>query len=94
LRSNGTWISSTTTSNSGNRFAFLFKIARWYLLTFIFVLDKWVSQCTYRGHWQEKIFRSALVLKLLTYEKTGAILAALTFGLPEALGGARNWDYR
>lgn len=54
----------------------------------------WVEQCTYRGLWQEKVLRSALALKLLTYEKTGAILAALTFGLPEVLGGERNWDYR
>lgn len=54
----------------------------------------WLSQCTYRGLWQERVHRSALVLKLLTFEKTGAILAALTFGLPEELGGERNWDYR
>jgi hypothetical protein len=54
----------------------------------------WVEQCTYRGLWQEKVQRSALALKLLTFEKTGAILAALTFGLPEEVGGERNWDYR
>jgi len=53
----------------------------------------WLGQCTYRGAYQEKVYRSALVLKLLTYE-SGAIVAALTFGFPEEIGGERNWDYR
>lgn len=54
----------------------------------------WVRRSSYRGRWQEMINRSALTLKLLTSKKTGAIAAAGTFGLPEMVGGERNWDYR
>ncbi|PVH75782.1 glycoside hydrolase family 15 protein [Cadophora sp. DSE1049] len=54
----------------------------------------WISKSTYKGRWREVVSRSLLILKLLTYEPTGAIIAAPTFSIPEDIGGVRNWDYR
>jgi len=55
---------------------------------------RWLGRSTYTGRWREMVSRSSMTLKLLTYEPTGAPVAAATFGLPEQAGGERNWDYR
>lgn len=56
--------------------------------------QRWIARSTYKGRWQEMVNRSALVLKLLTSKKYGSMVASPTFGLPEEIGGERNWDYR
>jgi GH15 family glucan-1,4-alpha-glucosidase len=52
------------------------------------------ERCSFAGAWQPLVDRSGLLLKLLTYPRTGAIVAAPTTSLPEKIGGVRNWDYR
>lgn len=55
---------------------------------------EWIGRCTYEGPYKEILQRSLLTLKAMTYHPTGGIVAAVTAGLPEQIGGERNWDYR
>ncbi|QEC48235.1 glycoside hydrolase family 15 protein [Baekduia soli] len=56
--------------------------------------EQWTQGCTYDGPWRGAVLRSALALDLMVDEQRGAIIAAPTMGLPERIGGARNYDYR
>jgi len=55
---------------------------------------EWIGRSTYVGEYKEAVERSLLTLKAMTYKPTGGIVAAVTAGLPEGIGGERNWDYR
>jgi GH15 family glucan-1,4-alpha-glucosidase len=54
----------------------------------------WIGKSRYTGRWREMVQRSAMTIKLMTYAPSGALVAAPTAGLPEQVGGERNWDYR
>ena len=66
----------------------------WELAHTLHCWRTWLEGSNYRGPYAEWVQRSALVLKMMTYAPTGAIVAAPTTSLPENLGGVRNWDYR
>ncbi len=69
------------------------QLDKWYTDT-VGYWRRWLARGTYRGRWREAVERSAITLKLMTYAPSGGLVAAPTAGLPEQVGGERNWDYR
>ena len=69
-------------------------IARQFLESTVDYWQEWVRGLAIPVEWQEAVIRSAITLKLCTYEDTGSVLAALTTSIPEHAGSERNWDYR
>jgi GH15 family glucan-1,4-alpha-glucosidase len=56
--------------------------------------QEWSGRCRYEGAYRDEVLTSLMVLKAMTSETTGAVIAAPTTSLPEDIGGVRNWDYR
>jgi GH15 family glucan-1,4-alpha-glucosidase len=106
LQRRGTGVTGEFVLNEGQTAAFLFgdtlgdatinleKHAQWLFERTVCYWRRWLSKGTYSGRWREMVHRSALLLKMLTFEPTGAIVASPTCSLPESIGGTRNWDYR
>jgi GH15 family glucan-1,4-alpha-glucosidase len=108
LRFAGHDIAADVELEAGNRVAFVLELdatarslagnvdrwARRALRKTVVFWRRWIAKSTYLGEWRDAVRRSALTLKLLQSRRTGAIVAAPTFGLPETIGGARNWDFR
>ncbi len=69
-------------------------LARFWLEETRTYWHEWIRGLAVPFDWQEAVIRSAITLKLCTYEDTGAVLAALTTSIPEMAGSVRNWDYR
>ena len=69
-------------------------LAREFLGATLSYWQEWVRTLAVPADWQDAVIRSAITLKLCTYEDTGAVLAALTTSIPEAANSTRNWDYR
>jgi GH15 family glucan-1,4-alpha-glucosidase len=55
---------------------------------------EWISRCRYEGPYRDEVLTSLIVIKAMTSEATGGLIAAPTTSLPEDIGGVRNWDYR
>jgi GH15 family glucan-1,4-alpha-glucosidase len=55
---------------------------------------EWSGRCAYQGRYRDEVLTSLIVLKAMTSETTGGVIAAPTTSLPEEIGGVRNWDYR
>jgi GH15 family glucan-1,4-alpha-glucosidase len=91
---NATFVLSCAGSNQQHRSCLAAADAEELFRATVTYWRRWLSKCTYTGRWREMVERSALTLKLLSFEPTGAIVAAPTTSLPEVIGGGRNWDYR
>jgi len=69
-------------------------LARRFLDETLAFWHEWVREIAIPFDWQDVVIRSAITLKLNTFEDTGAIVAAMTTSIPEAPDSVRNWDYR